>query len=206
MLNVKEIGALILALIVISFSNSYFNLDLFLLSLLFFTIILVIYTASKKLAAYYYEAEEETRIWTFQRYGLAESYYFKTPIPIGIILAFLLPIVSFGYIPWFAVTESEIKPTPARAVKRHEILSFTEMTEWHLALISSAGPVSMFALAILAYFINQPHLAELSIYFACFNLLPLGKLDGAKIFFGSYILYAIITILAILGLLLTVII
>ena len=34
-----------------------------------------------------YESEEETKIWSFSRYGLYERSYFKYPIPIGIILA-----------------------------------------------------------------------------------------------------------------------
>lgn len=150
--------------------------------------------------AYYLESEEETKIWAFSRYGLYERSYFKNPMPIGIILPFILSILTLGYIKWFAVTESEIKPVETRAARRHDFYSYTEMTEWHLALISSAGILVCFILAIIAYLLNYPELSKLSIYFASFNLLPLGKLDGTRIFFGSRILYIIFAVIAVIAL------
>jgi len=200
MISTREFVALVVALIVLSFSNAFINLDFFIKSLLIFAIILTIHVAAKKITAYYYEAEEETKIWTFQRYGLYTRSYFRTPIPIGIILSFILPILSYGNIPWFAVTESDIKPTIARAAKRHDFYSFTEMTEWHLALISAAGIASVLVLSIFAYLLNFPDLARAGIYFACFNMLPLGKLDGTRIFFGSRVLYAILALFCLVGL------
>jgi len=205
MITGKEILSLLLALIVLAFSNSFKNIisgntSIFINSLLIFAIILIIYTLSKKLTAYNYETEEETKLWTFQRYGFYERSYFKTPIPIGIILSFILSILTFGYIKWFAVTESEVKTTPARAARRHDIYSFSEMTEYHLAVISSAGIFSMFILAIIAYFLNFPDLAKLSIFFASFNLLPLGKLDGTRIFLGSKLLYTFLVLIALISL------
>ncbi len=155
---------------------------------------------AKKLTAHYYESEQEEKIWTFQRWGLYERSYFKTPIPIGIILPFLLSILTFGYVKWFAVTESAVKPTEARAVKRHDIYSFSEMTEWHLALISASGVASVLVLAPIAYLFNFPELARASVYFATFNLLPLGKLDGSRIFFGSLTLWLILVAVCLIAL------
>lgn len=200
MMSLKELLVLALALVVLAFSNSYFNVPLFAQSLIFFAIILAVYTSAKKLTAYYYEADEETRIWTAERFGLGEWAHLRMPIPIGILLAFFLPIMSFGAIPWFALTESEVRPTEVRAVRRHDFFSFAEMTEWHLAMISAAGIASMFLIVVLAYIFNYPVLAKLSIYYAAFNLLPLGKLDGSKVFFGSYILYAIIAAVTLIAL------
>jgi Zn-dependent protease len=191
MIKGKELLALLLALIVLAFSNSFKSFlenktsGVFINSLMIFTVILVTYTTAKKFAAYYYDAKEETKIWSFQRYGFYERSYFKYPIPMGIILPFILSMLTFGYIKWFAVTESDVKPKKERAVKRHDIYSFAEMTEWHLALISAAGIVSALILAFIAYLLNLPDLARASIFFACFNMLPLGKLDGTRIFFGS---------------------
>jgi len=200
MITKKELLALILALVVLAFSNSFTNVDKFVSSLFMFAIILIIYTTSKKLTAYYYESEEETKIWTFQRYGLYDRSYFKTAIPIGIILPFLLSILTFGAVPWFAVTMSEVKPTPARAVKRHQIYSFSEMTEWHLSLISASGILAALILAPVAYILNFPDLARASIFFACFNLVPLGKLDGTRIFFGSVVLWMVLSAIALIAL------
>lgn len=165
-----------------------------------FAIVLIVYVTAKKLTAYYYEAEEVSKIWSFQRYGLYERSYFKHPIPIGILLPFLLSILTFGYIKWFAVIESDVKPTPTRAVKRHDYYSFSEMTEWHLALISASGILASLVLAPISYILNFPDLARVSVYFACFNLLPLGKLDGTRIFFGSLILWIILAAISLIAL------
>ncbi len=200
MIKPKEILALIVALIVLTFSYTFINPQLFIPTLLAFTLILIVYVSSKKLAAHYYEANEEIKIWTFKRFGLAEKNYLCYPIPIGIILPFLLSILTFGLMKWFAVLESEISPKEIRAVKRHDFYSFSEMTEWNLALISSAGIFSCFLLSFLSYLINLPLLSRLGIYFAVFNLIPLGKLDGARIFFGSKPLYVTLLLISLLGL------
>jgi len=205
MITIKEITALVFALIFLAFSYSFFNPSLFGKGILFFIIILLFYTGGKKIAAYYLDSEEETKIWTFQRYGLYERSYFKYPIPIGLLLSFFIPLITAGmqlgfHLPWFAVTESDVKSTPARAVKRHQIYSFSEMTELHIGFISAVGIFSCFILSLIAYLINFPDLARLSIYFASFNLLPLGKLDGTRIFFGHRVLYAILVAIAIVAL------
>lgn len=205
MINKKEMLALVFALIILAFSDSFKqilggNSIAFVNSLMIFAIIMIIYVAAKKITAYYYESKEESKLWTFQRYGLYTRSYFKTPIPVGIILPFLLSVLSLGYIKWFAVTESDVNPTPARAVRRHDFYSFSEMTEYHLALISAAGIFFVLLIAPLAYVINVPELAKASIFFACFNMLPLGKLDGTRIFFGSVTLWLVLAIVCIIGL------
>ena len=200
MITLKEIGALILAVIILSFSNSFIDYNLFLSSLVFFSIILVFYVAGKKFVAWYVESEEEIKILTFQRYGIYERSYLKTKVPIGLILPFVLSILSLGWVKWFGVLESEVRGTKARAVRRHDYYSFKELTEWHLALVSAAGILDMFILAILAYLANYPELSKLAIYFAVFNMIPLGGLDGLKVFFGSRPLFTILWVLNIIGL------
>ena len=200
MITLKEVGALVLALIVLSFSNAFIDQNKFLYSLVFFAIILVVYVAAKKAMAWYMEAEEETRVLTFQRYGYYERSYLKTKVPIGLILPFVLSILSLGLVKWFGVLESEIKGTKARAARRHDYYSFAELNEWHIALISAAGILAMFILAIVAYLLNYSELSKLAIYFAAFNMIPLGGLDGLKVFFGSRPLFAIIWIFNIVGL------
>ncbi len=201
MFKKNEFIVIILSIIILAFSNSFINSELFLKSLLFFTIILFVYITSKKLTAYYYESEQEIKIWSFQRFGYYKRSYFKNPIPIGIILPFLLSFMFLGQVIWFAVTQSETKPTKSRAVKKHQTSSYSEMSEWHIAVINCWGFISLILLFLIAYIINQPQLAKLSIYFAVFNLLPLGKLDGTKLLFGSKVLYFIIFVLTIIFLL-----
>ena len=200
MITLKEIGGLIIALLILAFSYSFINPDLFLQGLVFFAVILTVYVAAKKFMAYYFESEEETKIWTFQRYGIYERSYLKTPVPLGIILPFFLTILSLGLIPWYAVTESDVKPTTSRVARRHEFYSYSELTEWHIGLISAAGVLACFILAFFAYFLDYGTLSKLSIFFAAFNLIPLGKLDGTRIVFGSRILYFMLVAVTILGL------
>lgn len=188
MIKIEEIVVIALAIIVASFSAAFTELNKFLLSALFLTIIFVVYTGTKKIAAYLYESEEETQIWSFQRYGFYKKSYFKYPIPIGIILPFIIPLFSMGLalfpLPWLAITQSKIKPKKERAAKKHGFWSFSEMTEYHIAVIHSWAFVSLLVLFIIAILLNISQLASLSILFAIFNLLPLGKLDGSRVFFG----------------------
>ncbi len=198
MFKEKEILVLILALIVLSFSYSFTNAQKFLHGLIYFSIVLFVYVIGKKLTAYYYEVQEEEKIWTFQRYGLYERSYFKKPIPIGIVLPFLVSVLSYGKLFWLAVIESEIEPRPERAAKRHDYYSFSEITEYHLAMISASGIFFCLLLSLFAYIINFEELAKLSLYFASFNLLPIGRLDGSRIFFGSRVLYATLVIITLI--------
>ena len=87
------------------------------------------------------------------------------------------------------MTETDIKPTVARAAKRHDFYSYSELTEWHVGLIPAAGIIFTLMLAFIAYLFDIGELGRIAIYFACFNMIPIGNLDGAKIFFGSKTLY-----------------
>lgn len=202
MITLKELLSIVLAIIILAFSNSFTNVNNFLYSLLIFTIIILVYITSKKLMAYYLEAEEETKIWTLKRFGWHEKSHFKTPLPLGIILPFILSLLSLGLIKWFAVLESDVKTTVARASKRHDFYSYSELTEWHIGIISAAGIFSCFILAMIAYIFNYADLARLSVYFAAFNLIPFGKLDGMRIFFAARgaILWIILAVITLIGL------
>lgn len=200
MITLKEAGSIILAIVILAFANSFTNFDMFLKSLIFFAIILIIYIASKKAAAFYLDCREETKIWMFQRFGFSEKNYLKSAFPIGIILPFILTVLSLGWIKWFAVLQSDISGTSTRAVRKHDFYSYSELTEWHLALISAAGVVSMFIVALISYLLNYPELSRLCIYYLAFNMIPIGKLDGTKVFFGSRALFTILWVLTALGL------
>lgn len=190
----SEILHIILAIIVLAFSATLAKLDLasFLLAALFFAIIFLVNILVKKLTAYYLEAGAETKIWQFQRFGFKESHYLKTPIPIGIILPLLVSIASLGNYYWLAATQTEIRALKSRVAKKHDFYSYSELTEFHIASICAAGIAACLILAFLAYLFNLPELGKLAIFFSLFNMLPLGNLDGTKIFFGSLILWFVL--------------
>jgi len=198
----NEFLHLAIVIMVLAFSVSLKNLNTikFLYSILFFVIIFFVYIAAKKAAAYYLQASVETRIWSFQRYGIKERSYFKTPIPAGIILPFVLSILSLGNFYWLASTQSEITARKSRVIKKHDFYSFSEMTEFHIGLIPAAGIFACLILAFVSYFIGQGELGRLAIFFASFNMIPLGNLDGTKTFFGSLILWFVLAALCLIAL------
>lgn len=200
MLTEKEFLSIFTIWLILSFFYSFIDVFRFLNSLLVFAIILTVFIGAKKLTAYYYEAEEEESIWKWRRYWFKENSYFNQPIPLGIILPIVIPFLTIGNVFWFASLQTKVRPKKSRAVKRHGFYSYSELTEWHLALISAAGILSLLILSFLAYLFNWTLLLKLSIFFGAYHLLPLGKLDGTKIYFGSKILYAFMVIITAISL------
>ncbi|MEM3074323.1 MAG: hypothetical protein QW727_00040 [Candidatus Pacearchaeota archaeon] len=192
MLNKNEILSIIVVVIVLVFVvnlkmsiNGKINYGFIFISSMFILLIILTNIITKKFAAEYFESKLDVKIWDLKRYGFRREKYFKKPLPAGIIVPFLTSIISAGNFLWFACFESNIESTSARASKRHEIYKFTEMTDLHMSLIISSGVIANLILAIIAYLINIPELAKWNIYFAAYSLIPLGNLDGTKIFFGK---------------------
>lgn len=198
----KELGQIILALIVSAFAVSfkYLSLETFLLALLFFAVIFAFNVGAKKLYAYSLQSDAEIKIWHFQRWGWYERSHFPIPIPIGIILPFLLSILSLGYVPWLATTQTEIQASRAKVAKRHGIYRYSEMTESGTGWIAAYGIIAVLFLALVSYFINLPILSKYAILFCFFNIIPLGHLDGTKILFGNKVLWAVLAVLCLTGL------
>jgi len=201
-MKLPEITQIIVVIIVLAFSVSLAKLSLqtFLISALFFVIIFSVNIIAKKLMASYLQAGVETKIWQVQRYFWYERSHFRYPIPAGVILPFVISLLSLGSFPWLAATQSEITVTKSRVAKRHGLYRFTEMTEFQIGLIPMMGILACLILAIIAYLIGQSELGKLAIFFASFNMIPLGNLDGTKIFFGSVIWWFIFAALCVIGL------
>jgi len=196
----REIGAIFLSIIVIAIIVSAFQgLGRFLICLLFAAIIILVNVLGKKVAAYYLDSQIEFKLWEFERYWFKPKDHFKRPIPLGIILALVLGLVSLGYIKFMALMEFDVKPAVYRGVRRFGLYSFSEMSERHIGLIAFWGMIANLIIAIIAYLINLPELAKLNIYFMAYNIIPISNLDGTKILFGSKLLWVVsvaITIIA----------
>ena len=207
MFKPKEIGHLIIAIILFAFIISFLNIfekgiDVFLPALLIAFIVIAVNVVAKKLLSFFLEVEIEQKILHWQRWGWYERSYFKRPIPVGIILPFLLVWISYptGFIKMLTFLQFEPKPTSARVAKRHGLYRYAELTEWHIAAIAGMGIFINLALAVIAYLLNYPELAKFSIYYSAWNILPLGQLDGSKLLFGSRRLWAFLVILTLIGL------
>lgn len=210
MLTRKEIVSLAVTLLIFALAISLISsVKVFLFTLLSFFIIIGINVIVKKIVASYYDSEIEMRIWEIKRYGFSPKKRLGNPLIIGAILP-LISIVFFqGYLVWMASLVFDVKPKISRAVKRHGLYSFSEMTEWHIGLIAAAGIVANLFFALVGYLIGLPsemNFTFLSIWFAFFSILPISDLDGNKIFFGSFILWGVLAAIAIISALFTIII
>ena len=204
--NIKEISHMILAIITLTIVIGYssilaLNYELMTQALLFAFVIILVSVYSKKFVAHLFDADVEHKIWKVKRYGLKPHKYFKKGLAAGIILPLILAVVTFGAFKFMALLTYETRALKRRAAKRLGFYSFTEMTEWHNALIGAAGILGVLLLSIAAYFLpiaGLEPLARLAAFYAFFNMLPLSKLDGTQIFFGSRILYSTLAIITLI--------
>lgn len=167
-----------------------------LLGILSFFIVISINIIAKKLAARYLDSSIEIKTWSFKQYWFTSSSHLKNEFPIGILLPIISTILSLGYFVWLAVIEFDPSPLSSRVSKRHGLYRFSELTEIHICLIAAAGVSANLLLSIPFYLFNFTELAKISIYFAFWNLIPLGNLDGSKIFFGSRIVWISLLIIS----------
>lgn len=183
------ISAIIIFSAVLAFSKfirgdfEYFGFALFMSA-----IIILVSIFSKKIMAYYLDSGVDHELWQFQRTGLKPNQKLKFKLPAGIIFPLVFSVISLGIVKISTILTYEARPLKYRASKRFGVYSYTEMTDMHTAIIGGAGILGLIILAILTYFFplyNLEQLSKFSIYYAFWNLLPLGKLDGAQIFFGS---------------------
>jgi len=167
---------------------------------LFSTIIIFVSIFAKKLVAYWLDSDVEHELWKFSRFGIKPWQHFKNDISAGIIFPLILSLFSLGWLKFSAFLTYEARALKKRAAKRFGYYSFAELTEWHNALIGAAGIVACFLISIIAYFAspNLEFLAKLAAFYAFSNILPLPKLDGIQIFFGSRVLYTALLIITLI--------
>jgi len=162
---------------------------------LFAAIIIILNVGAKKLMASALDSGVEHKIWSFSRYGFKPRSRFKNEFPAGIVLPLIFSVITLGVFKFMALLTYETRALKHRAAKRFGHYSFTEMTDWHNALIGAAGIIVLLVLSLVSYFVpasNLEFLARMASYYAFFNLLPIGRLDGTQIYFGSRALFAVL--------------
>ena len=162
---------------------------------LFSALIISVSVISKKITANLLDADVEHEILEFYRFGFYPSYHLSKPIPLGIILPLIASVFSLGSLKVMTLLTYEARALKYRAAKRFGFYSFKEMTDWHHAVIGASGILFVLLLSMLAYLLPLPnleYLAKLSAFYAFWNMLPLSKLDGSQIFFGSRILWTVL--------------
>ena len=195
MFTKKEILIILVVSVILAFSISLVETwNLFLYSLLAVFLVILINIFGKKVVSYYLDSEVEVKIWEVERYGFRPGQNFRKPFPAGAVLPlvskiFLFPLGSFV---WMASLVFDVKPKIYRAVKRHGLYSFSEMSESHIGRIAIAGIVANLFFALIGYLIGFDEFAKINLYYAFFNMLPISELDGNKIFFGSFLAWAVL--------------
>lgn len=193
------IGAIIILGLVLGFAGLLsLNQTAILLAFVYALVLIGISVVAKKVMASMLDADVEHSIWYWRRYWFKKGQYLNKKIPAGVLVPVLISIISLGKITWMALLTYETTPLKRRAAKRHGYYSFTEITDWHHAVIGGAGIVAILLLSLITYWIpGLETLARFAAFYAFFNMLPIFTLDGAHIFFGSRPLWytlAIITL------------
>jgi len=201
MLNKKEIIAIIVTTIILGFAISLLqSFETFLYTSAMVLIIILLNTFAKKISSFYLDSKIEVGIWEMKRYWYRSHDKLKKPFPIGAFLPIITTILSLGYFVWMASLVFDVKTKVHRAAKRYGLYTFSEMTEYHMGIIAATGVAVNLIFAIIGYLIGLHEFARLNIYFAFFNMIPLGNLDGNKIFFGNLVMWSFLAIVTLIAL------
>lgn len=180
----KEIATILLAAVILALAFSFGNTEIFYAAALSFLIIISINVLAKKIVGFHFETAVITKFWTWHQFGLRKDMHFSSPIAMA-WLPLLLSLFTKGNFLWLGILEFDIKAKAERVTKRHGIYRFTEVTEWHMALIAMWGLIANLILAIGGYILGFELFAKLSIYFIAWSMVPLGRFDGARMFYAS---------------------
>ena len=181
---ITEIPTILLGIVILSLTISLTDTSIFYIALISFTIIICLNIATKKIVGYIFEAKVTTNLWSIYQYGFRKDSHFKIPLPMA-WLPLIFSLLTQGFVWWLAIIEFDVKPRTERVSRKHGLYRFSEMTDWHIAWIAAGGIIINVVAAIIGYLIGFEMFARLSIYFAAWSLVPLGSLDGGKLFFGS---------------------
>ncbi len=144
---------------------------------------------SKFFAAKLLDCEINVSLWSEQRirYWFGEGDYIKCPFPLWLVLPILVAIFSKWNIKLLTLLVFDVK-----GKKTYIGRKFAEVSEYDIARISMAGFIGVFLIALILKITGVIDLANICMWFIIANLLPLGELDGAKIFFSSRYLWIFI--------------
>jgi hypothetical protein len=185
----KEVGTILLASIILAISFSFLKIGeidgIFMNSFYSMLIIITFTFLVKKAYAYYLEADVKVKFWSMENYGFRKKAHFVRPLPMVWLPLLFAPLG----LKWFGILETEIVARTERVSKRHGLYRFSEMTDWHVALICTAGIIASMFLAITSYILGFETFSKMSILFMTWSIIPVGSLDGTKIFFGNRFLW-----------------
>ncbi len=202
-MNKREIYNILAAIIILAIVSGFnpvykIGYEEFPKILLFSAIIISVSIAAKKFVAFLLDSDVEHEIWQFQRFGWKPHYYLPNKLPFGIIIPLFFTIFSLGLLKICTVLTYEARALKYRASRRFGFYSYTELTDWHNAVIGAAGIIAILIVATIGYLPGYEYLSKMSAFYALTNLIPFSKLDGTQIFFGSRVLYTALLIISLI--------
>lgn len=195
--NLKEVSVIILASLVLALIVAFKNKTVLFPAIIIFFIILTINTLTKKSIGYYLETKIKTKLWSIYQYEFRKDRHFKKPLPM-IWLPLFLTLITRGFFLWLGILEFDVEAKTERVSKRHGLYRFTQVTEWHMAIITIWALSANLIFAIIGYIAGFELFTKLSIYFIAWSTIPIPGLDGSKIFFSNRTLWATIFTIAML--------
>ncbi len=193
-----EIKHIFISTLIIGFIFSYNNFTIvnWLRLTILAALTLIIGESVRKIIARRKGCETEYQLWQIKKYGITKSAKFPIKIfnkkiksiYIGIILPLITVFLSIGYIKLMITGTSQAKEVILKRVSK----KYARITEFETAIIALAGPMTYILLALIFKSLSLPGFEpfiEMNYLLALYSMIPLSKLDGAKIFFGSLPLY-----------------
>ncbi|MEK6915223.1 MAG: hypothetical protein AABW89_01620 [Nanoarchaeota archaeon] len=206
MIKEKEIAQIVIAIIALGFVSGFVNLvrgefEGFSIIVGFSAIIIGINIVAKKMMASRLDADVEHEIWKINRFGLRPKDHFKKDLMAGVIIPIFVAIITLGSIKLMTIMTYETRALKRRATKKFGPYSFTEMTDYHNALVGAAGIISALLITFVTYWFPGELfsiMAKMATFYAFFNLIPFSKLDGSQIYFGSRVLWSVLAIITLI--------
>ena len=200
----KEVGSLLIGAVVLGvvfgfddkqpvFELGFWLMNLFVVMLVAF-LSLVLYEAGHKAVASRLGCSSTAELWCARRFSLAEQYpplrKGGSGFPLGAAIPLLLTLLSRGVVKCAAVMVSRITPDPRKRLGRE----FVRLSEFDEARIALSGPlvavvVAAFGKMVLGSSLLGIQVVSMNALLALWNMVPVPRLDGMKVYFGSPLLY-----------------
>lgn len=193
----NEFFTILLASLILATTFAFKNTSIFYAATASFFAIITINVLTKKIVGYNLEVDVKTKFWEMYQFGFKKTSHFKRPVPMA-WLPIVITLLTRGFFKWLGILEFDVRAKTERVSKRHGLYRFTEVTEWHVAWIAVLALIANLIFAIVGYIAGYDLFARLSIYFIAWSTIPLGKLDGSKIFYGSRALWSVVFTIAII--------
>lgn len=152
----------------------------------------------RKLVAKTQGFETEYRLWSVKRFRLKPEplvlrfmgYRWEVAsFPLGAVISVLTTLISKGKFFFVAVGAYDLIIRKSSRFGKKTV----HITDYDEAKIAVVGPLANIALMIIFQFFNKNGMYDNFVFIngmiALFHMIPFSTLDGAKIFFGSKIMY-----------------